>query len=94
MRRLKVYRSLTEPSSLDKIICNRLELLGINALLAAKIFDSQLLLHCLRPCQQNVYVHANRSFARLSHVLFVFVLLVPGFLTTSTLYYIESQKPC
>ena len=42
---------------------------------------------CLRP-------EANRSSHVFSHVLFVFVLPVPGFLSTSTLYYIESQKPC
>ena len=49
---------------------------------------------CLCPCQQNVYAIANRSFAHFRHVLFVIVLLVPGFLSTSILYYVESQKPC
>ena len=35
-------------------------------------------------------MEASRVFI---HMLFVFVLLVPCFLSTSKLYYIESQKP-
>ena len=39
--------------------------MGRRLLFAAKIFDSVILFHCLCPCQQNAYAHANRSFARL-----------------------------
>ena len=50
----------------------------------------------------DVYANANRMSTPIpieasrvfSRVFFVFVLPVPGFLSTSTLYYIESQKPC
>ena len=64
-------------------------------LFAAKIYDSQYFCFI-------VYAHANRrstpipteALCVFSHVLFVFVLVVPCFLSTATLYYIESQKPC
>ena len=64
-------------------------------LFAAKIFDSQYFCFI-------VYAHANRMSTPMpieasrvfSDVLSAFVLLVPGFISTSTLYYIESQKPC
>ena len=53
------------------------------------------LLHCVHPCQQNVSAHANRMSTPMpieAHVLFVFALLVPGFISTSILYYVMRKR--
>ena len=62
-------------------------------LFTAKIFDSLILLHCLRPCRHNFYTHANRistpiPFFLVTCYLFSFYWFLASFLN---LHYIISN---